>query len=296
MKGSGFFGVVVIFARCYQMSCGSSRALTRTAKQPRKDYEMPTSPLSRTSELLSRAGFTHGFFLRRGGVSPGIFSSLNFTTTTGDSTENVERNLKIAAETLGVDARKIYFLSQVHGTGCSVVEGTEDREQVLATEGDVVITRKRGVAAAIRTADCVPILLGCTETGLVAACHAGWQGCVKQVVPATVEKLKSLGAVKLLAAVGPHISLASFEVSDDVAEQLLRASPDKDIVDHSFQKPHVHLRKMVHSQLRASGVWNDDIDHVEGCTVIEQDDFFSFRRDGNPSGRMLSAIVGRGSV
>src|SRR5690606_11789030 len=136
---------------------------------------------------------------------------------------------------------------------------------------------------------------GCTETGLVAACHAGWQGCVKQVVPATVEKLRSLGAERLLAAVGPHISLASFEVSDDVAQELLRASPDKDIVDRSFAKPHVNLRKMVHSQLRASGLSDEDIDHEEGCTVLDEEDFFSFRRDGNPSGRMLSAIVGRGS-
>ena len=256
---------------------------------------MAASPLFRTSRLLAQAGFTHGFFLRTGGVSQGIFSSLNFTTTTGDSAENVARNLAVAGQALDLDAEKIYFLSQVHGTDCVVVDGSENREEVLVTEGDVVLTRTPGVAAAIRTADCVPVLLGCTETGLVAACHAGWQGCVKQVVPVTVEKLRSLGAKSLLAAVGPHISLASFEVSDDVAQELLLASPDKGIVDRSFEKPHVNLRRMVHSQLRASGLGDDDIDHVEGCTLLDQDDFFSCRRDGNPSGRMLSAIVGRGS-
>jgi copper oxidase (laccase) domain-containing protein len=93
--------------------------------------------------------------------------------------------------------------------------------------------------------------------------------------------------------VGPHISLQSFEVGADVARQLVDASPDKDIVDHSYEKPHVNLRKMVRAQLRDGGLADADIDDVAGCTVLETARFFSYRRDGNPSGRLLSAIVGK---
>lgn len=264
-------------------------------KSAEKLREMPNHPLPLQSPLLLQAGFSHGFFLRTGGVSEGVFSSLNFTTLTGDSRENVERNLSLAGESLGVDGRQIYFLSQVHGTDWVIVDGSEQQDEVLQKQGDIVLTKTTRVAAGIRTADCVPILLACPETGWVAACHSGWQGCVRQAAPATVAALRKAGAGRrLLSAVGPHISRKAFEVSEDVAIQLVDASPDKDIVDRSFAKPHVDLRKMVRSQLVASGLNDEDIDDVEGCTVLDEAHFFSFRRDGNPSGRMLSAIVGRG--
>lgn len=246
-----------------------------------------------TSPLLSQAGFSHGFFTRRGGVSSGPFDSLNFTEVGGDSEENIQKNLNLVAQALRVQAEQIYFLTQVHGVAVRRVESGEDRMKVRAEVGDVVLSGKSDVAAAIRTADCVPILLACQETGLVAACHSGWQGCVKNVAGSAVRALREAGARSLLAAVGPHISLASFEVSEEVAEELAQASPDPDIVDRSGEKPHVDLRKMVHAQLRAEGLAESSLDDVPGCTVLDSEDFFSFRRDKNPSGRMLSAIVGR---
>jgi YfiH family protein len=254
----------------------------------------PEVPLFLKSSLLEDAGFAHAFFTRMGGFSSGVFDSLNFTTISGDSEENVANNLAVAARALAVDPAHIYFLSQVHGTAFEVVTGKEDTREVQKKEGDVVLTRVPGVAAAIRTADCVSVLLASPETGWVAACHAGWQGCVLKVVPATLQALKAQGAGQLIAAIGPHISRASFEVSEDVAQELINASPDKDIVDRSYEKPHIDLRKMVRAQLEEGGISSDSIDDVLGCTVIEKERYFSFRRDGNPSGRMLSAIVGRG--
>lgn len=255
---------------------------------------MANSPLPLQSQLLLRAGFSHGFFLRTGGVSEGVFSSLNFTTLTGDPPENVAQNLALAGESLGVNGKKIYFLSQVHGTDSLIVDGSEEQAKVLEQEGDIVLTKAPDVAAGIRTADCVPILFACPDTGWVAACHSGWQGCVRKAAPETVTALRKVGARRLLAAIGPHISRESFEVSEDVAAQLVDASPDKNIVDRSYEKPHIDLRKMVRAQLCASGLADGDIDDVSGCTVLDAARFYSFRRDGNPSGRMLSAIVGRG--
>ncbi len=255
---------------------------------------MADSPLLKTSNLLEKEGFRHGFFLRRGGVSSGVFSSLNFTTTTGDSPDNVRRNLEIAGAEIGVAPEKIYYLSQVHGTESLIVDGQEVAERVLENEGDIVLTRAPGVAAAIRTADCVPVLIACRKTGWVAACHSGWQGCVRGAAPATVDVLRRAGAEDLIASIGPHISSRAFEVDEDVAQQLVDASPDRNIVDRGYEKPHVDLRRMVRAQLAASGLSHQSIDDVDGCTVLDEADFFSFRRDGNPSGRMLSAIVGRG--
>lgn len=203
-------------------------------------------------------------------------------------------NLNLAGKSLGVDGEKIYFLSQVHGTDSLTIDGTELRDDVQKKEGDIVLTRAAQVAAAIRTADCVPVLLACPETGWVAACHSGWQGCVRQAAPQAVSALRAAGATRILAAIGPHISTAAFEVSGDVAEQLVDASPDKNIVDYSYKKPHIDLRKMVRAQLLTSGLLDEEIDDVPGCTFLDEANYFSFRRDGNPSGRMLSAIVGRG--
>lgn len=252
---------------------------------------MPLPPLYQTSQLLQEAGFRHAFFSRKGGCSGGGFASLNFSALTGDTEENVKKNCAIAAGCLDLPAAKLYFLKQVHGTETVVVSGTEDPAEVSQLEGDIVLGSRPQVGAAIRTADCVPVLLACPTTGLVAACHAGWQGCEKNAAGAAVRVLQAHGAGKLLAAIGPHISKAAFEVSDDVAARLLSASPDKQIVDHSGEKPHVDLRKMVRAQLLEAGLHNDDIDDVAGCTVLDEEKYFSFRRDGVESGRLLSVIV-----
>jgi len=140
----------------------------------------------------------------------------------------------------------------------------------------------------------VPVLLADRRSGAVAAAHAGWRGAVKGVVSATIEALRAIAPdPSLIAAIGPHISLAAFEVSEDVAETLSNASRDPNIVDRSQERPHVDLRRMLRAELLAQGLADAAIDDVWGCTVLEPERFFSFRRDGKASGRHLSAIVPR---
>ena len=140
----------------------------------------------------------------------------------------------------------------------------------------------------------MPVLIADRRGGAVGAAHAGWRGAVQGVVTEAVAALRALAPdAELIAAIGPHISPAAFEVSDDVAETILRASLDPNIVDRSRAKPHVDLRRMLHAELRSLGLANDAIDDVRGCTVLEPERFFSFRRDGKASGRHLSAIVPR---
>jgi hypothetical protein len=249
------------------------------------------------SPLLQAAGFRHAFFTRRGGVSSGAYESLNFSVAVGDLAENVQENLARAARALGVDPERVYFLSQVHGREVKVLTGAENRQEVLHERGDGVIGTRGDLACAVRVADCAPILIGDKASGAAAAVHAGWRGTVGGVVAAAVERLRAElgGPGELVAAIGPHISLARFEVSADVAAELLGASPDPDVVDHTCgPKPHVDLRRILRAQLVQLGLADDAIDDVGGCTVGDASLYFSYRRDGSQSGRHLAAIVPRG--
>jgi len=189
---------------------------------------------------------------------------------------------------------KIHFLSQVHGQTTRALVGGEDQSELVQLEGDALVSQAPNLACAVRTADCVPVLLADRRSGAVAAAHAGWRGAVQGIVSSAVRALRELAPdADLIAAIGPHISQEQFEVSSDVAETILHASHDPAIVDRSRQKPHVDLRRMLRAELRAQGLPDSVIDDVWGCTVSEPARFFSFRRDGKQSGRHLSAIVPR---
>jgi YfiH family protein len=246
------------------------------------------------SALLRGAGFRHAFFTRNGGVSPGAYASLSFSVAAGDSATNVRENLRRAGTELGVDPERIHFLSQVHGRTTHLLMGSEEQARVIEIEGDALISAAANLACAVRSADCVPVLLADRRSGAVGAAHAGWRGAAQGVVTSAVQALRELAPdADLIAAIGPHISSAAFEVSNDVAEAILAASHDSGIVDRTGQKPHVDLRRMLHAELRSLGLADSAIGDVWGCTVSEPARFFSFRRDGKQSGRHLSAIVPR---
>lgn len=252
-------------------------------------------PDRQTSRLLSEAGFAHAFFTRRGGVSGGPYASLNFSISVGDTPENVGRNLASAAEALGVEAGRIYFMSQVHGDRTYVLDGNEQPSEVLLEQGDAIVATDPTLACAVRTADCVPLLLADAKSGAVAAVHAGWRGLVSGVIASAVLALRTHSGrdPELIAAIGPHISLAAFEVSEDVAEALERAAPGLPVVNRLEPKPHVDLRLIARAQLSAEGVSTEHIEDVVGCTFGDPERYFSFRRDGARSGRHLHAIVPR---
>jgi YfiH family protein len=251
----------------------------------------------RTSTLLERAGFRNAFFLRGGGVSIGPYASLSFSVAAGDSEENVAENLARAAQALSVAPASIYYLSQVHGRDAVEIRGTEDRRQVVLCEGDALHGQDPRCALGVRMADCLPVLVGDRTTGAAVAIHAGWKGLVAGVIEAGIEAMRRSTGSRgdLVAAIGPHIGVEAFEVSEDVAAVLAGASPDRDVIRTTFgAKPHVDLARIAHAQLRAVGLAEDAVERVPGCTYREPDDFFSFRRDGAKSGRHLAAIVPRG--
>lgn len=251
------------------------------------------SPEYLTSPLLLDAGFRHAFFTRQGGVSSGPYASLNFSYGVGDAAECVDENLRRAADTLAVPQGQVYFLSQVHGDVAVELFSPTPQKEVWCQEGDALVSAYPELACGVRTADCVPVLVADQSTGRVAAIHAGWRGIVAEVIKAG---LKLLGGdpKHWVAAIGPHISVSRFEVSEEVASAVERVSSPDCIAREAGRKPHVDLRRAARNQLLNTGMSSLAIDDVEGCTQSDAANFFSFRRDGKHSGRHLSAIVPRG--
>jgi YfiH family protein len=211
----------------------------------------------------------------------------------------VAENLRRAARVLGLGAEQLAVPRQVHGSAVLVLDPARRelwKRELEDVPADALIGDDPSVACAVRTADCVPVLLADRKRGRVAAIHAGWRGVAQHVIGSTVRRLGELGtrAEDLLAAIGPHISCAAFEVGPEVAAELAQASSAAGAVQQEpGQKPHVSLAAIVRAQLRDLGIAADAIDELGGCTYLDAARFFSYRRDGARSGRMLSAIVPR---
>jgi hypothetical protein len=248
------------------------------------------------SELLSAHGFAHGFSTRVGGVSSAPFGPLNFGRVLGDDPAAVAENHARLARAVGYAVERLYETSQVHGVAVRRVGGDESVEAVRSEDADALVSAAPGVAVGVRTADCIPVLVGCLDTGAVAAIHAGWRGVVEGVVPAGVHALLRAGGrpEQLVAAIGPCIRAASFEVGDDVAARIAAAAPGVEVILPRAPRAHVDLPLAVVAQLRALGLAPDHIEDVGHDTFAEPDTFHSHRRDASRSGRHLSVIAVRG--
>ncbi len=234
------------------------------------------SPKPITSPKLEAAGFCHAFFTSEGGVSTGRYASLNLSETVGDSPADVEENLTRAANWLRLAPSELCWQRQVHGRDVVVLRGTESSLEVRSMNGDAVIVTGARLAACVRTADCVPVLIADQELGHVAAVHAGWRGIVTGVLPETLARLFELGSQPacLIAAIGPHIRVGAFEVSEEVGQRINAATPHIDVIHRDVgDRPHVALVESVAEQLRILGLKNEQIDDVGGCTFADSNRF-----------------------
>ncbi len=242
------------------------------------------------SSLLERHGFRHVFATRTGGVSKPPYDTLNLGFHLGDDDEAVTENRLRFARSLGVEVDRLFEQRQVHGTAVREVTAMNEAAAIADAEGDALIARGEGLAVAARTADCVPVLVADLHTGAVAAIHAGWRGTVAGIVPKTIQALADDASV-LVAAIGPHIRVAAFEIGEEVASEMARAAGARPVVDRAHEKPHGDLSKLVRFQLLDAGLDADAIDDVGGCTYTDAAHFFSHRRERGQTGRHLSAIV-----
>jgi YfiH family protein len=245
------------------------------------------------SMLLARHGFRHGFATRAGGVSAVPFDTLNLGFHLGDDGEAVRENRARFAESLEISLDRLFEQRQVHGNHVRPIARSDRAADIANLEGDALVARDPGLAIAARTADCVPILIAHPPSGDVAAVHAGWRGAVADVVGRAIDQLGHDPAA-LIAAVGPHIRVRAFEIGEEVASAMERASGGQPVVERGGAKPHGDLTALIRFQLQDRGILSTSIDDVGGCTHDDAGLFFSHRRDRGATGRHLSVIVARG--
>ena len=246
-----------------------------------------------TSKLLDVAGVRHAFFTRQGGVSEGLYASLNVGLGSGDDPDAVLENRRLCAARFG--AESVVTAYQVHSATALVADGDWPAGPPQA---DAVVSATAGVVCGALAADCAPVLLVDPQARVVAAAHAGWKGALTGVVEAAVSRMENLGADRnrLRAAVGPCIGPASYEVGVEFLERFVHfdrayaryftsgATPDKRMFD---------LPAFVLARLARAGV--SACEWVGRDTCAEAGDFFSNRRAFKQSepdyGRLMSAIV-----
>ncbi len=220
---------------------------------------------------------------RQGGVSQGVYSSLNLGDHVGDDPKAVAANRSIVGRSVGAQP---VWLKQVHGT--RVVDAAEQWWHDLPPEGDAACTRRTGVACTVMTADCLPVLL-CDDAGtVVAAAHAGWRGLLAGVLETTVAVMGVPGT-SLMAWLGPAIGPQAFEVGEEVRAAFVAAAPEATQAFHGVAGGKWLADIYLLARLRLKGQGVERVFGGNFCTVTEQDRFFSYRRDGQ-TGRMASMI------
>jgi len=252
-----------------------------------RGVEYLLSPLLGACEFLR-----HAFSTRRGGVSEAPFGSLNLGNARGEDPEFVGKNRRRFFEVAGMYPRNVAEVSQVHGA--DVVEADEIPEGG-DIQADGIMTDKPGVFVAVQTADCVPVLFADPVNQVVAAVHAGRCGTEKGIVENAVRRMKECygsEAKDLIVALGPGISGLCYEVGGECILPFQQRYPDwRDFcMQINGEKWLLDLPKAVNLQLRSAGVPEERIDAAPHCTFSEAARFFSYRRDGAPTGRLLSVI------
>lgn len=250
-------------------------------------------PTPITAPALALPGIAHGFFTREGGVSKGIFASLNCGLGSGDRRGDVIENRRRVTEALG--ARHLMTLYQAHTPTALVLDEPVDISEL--PKADALVTRTRGLAIGVLAADCAPVLFVDGEATVVAAAHAGWRGALAGVLEATVGAMQAEGArrERIVAVVGPCISQAAYEVGPEFEAEFLA----KDAGSQRFfsvpvdgGRPHFDLSGFVAARLTAAGLAK--VETIDLCTYTSESSFSyrrSQRRKEPDYGRQISAIV-----
>ncbi|MFC8365187.1 peptidoglycan editing factor PgeF [Streptomyces griseorubiginosus] len=234
-------------------------------------------------ESVSGAHFA--FTDRWGGVSAAPYEELNLGGAVGDDPEVVTTNRGLAAKSLGLDPARVVWMNQVHGADVEVVTGPWGERPV--PEVDAVVTAERGLALAVLTADCTPVLLADPVAGIVAAAHAGRPGMVAGVVPAALRAMTRLGAdpARIVARTGPAVCGKCYEVPEEMRADVAAVEPAAH-AETSWGTPAVDVTAGVHAQLDRLGVRDRQQSPV--CT-IESGDHFSYRRE-RTTGRLAGYV------
>ena len=251
---------------------------------------------------LEEEGFANAFSTRLGGVSPMPQDALNLAGFDDDAAENIYENrrrfLKLFAGEWTLAA-----CWQVHGASVRVVQSSEDAREPLDSLGesarcDALVTHAARVLLGVKTADCVPIILGDARTGACAAVHAGWRGTLSEIIQRTLERMSAeygTRAADVRAAIGPAAGACCYEVGDEVIEAFRQKFTDADQLLTPTRENHarIDLQRANREQLSAAGVAESHIHVAPLCTMCRTDLFFSYRHEKSiygRTGRLMSVI------
>jgi hypothetical protein len=255
---------------------------------------MPELPVLRSPLLAALPGVRHGFFTRRGGVSTGVYDSLNLGRGSNDDPAAVEENRRRAAAWFGVGPEALLSAYQVHSADAHTVEAA----WTTPPRGDAIVTATAGLVLGALSADCAPVLMVDPQARIAACAHAGWRGALGGVVASAVAAMGRLGArpERIVAAVGPCIGPKSYEVGLDFLDRFAAQAPGAEWFFAPGVAPDKRLFDLpgfVLDRLARAGVANAE--WIGRDTLAEAADFFSNRRGvlrGEADyGRLMSAVM-----
>ncbi len=248
------------------------------------------------ADVLKLDGIRHGFFTRQGGVSGGIYTSLNIGLGSDDERSSVLENRGRVADQLGIGADRLVSPYQIHSA--DVITVSAPFAQDADRKADALVTATPGLAIGIATADCGPLLFADTKAGVIGAAHSGWKGAVTGILQNTVAAMEALGATRtnITAVLGPTISQSAYEVGPEFKERFLQEHPD----NTRYFKPSERaehfmfdLPAFITDKLQALGL--GAVADLALCTYADEDRFFSYRRTTHRKepdyGRQISAIA-----
>jgi len=270
---------------------------------------------------------THAFCTRRGGVSEGAFASLNMSLKEGDTDENISKNWDMVAAAFGVSRRNFFQVHQVHGDRILTIDDAESQTfDSQNLDYDAIITNRPGMALCMKTADCVPVLMVDTEKRIVAAVHAGWRGSALNISGKVLRLLSERYGTRpqdVQAAIGPAIGACCYEVDATVYEAM-ESHPARDEIftprsesgsgaesgsksdmgtktgmntetwtgmGKEMAKWKLNLSLANRYQLQELGVPGENIHDADLCTSCASELFYSHRKEGGITGRLLNFIM-----
>ncbi|MBE9502982.1 MAG: peptidoglycan editing factor PgeF [Proteobacteria bacterium] len=261
---------------------------------PGDNIEILRSPL-----LQSFEGISHTFTTRRGGISPPPFDSLNLSSKTGDPQFNVSENISRLSEKLSIK-EDLFFLEQVHGNEVLTVGNTNAEH--LYRQFDAAISKSHSIPLSILTADCLPLLIYDPQKKAIGAVHAGWRGTSCGIAEKTIKEMGRVfdcRAEDMVVAMGPSIGPCCYEVDKTVLDAFSQRG-DKGLEEWSKASElclkdkekswHFNLSEANRVQLLRLGIKENNISATSYCTCCTEELFFSYRRDGDKTGR-LGAII-----
>ena len=246
------------------------------------------------SKKLKRfKNINHCFFSRKGGFSKGIYKSLNCGQGSKDKRKNIDKNLNFVSKKVKIKKKNLALMYQTHSKKVIIINNKN--KNLNKFKSDALITKIKGIALGVVTADCVPIILFDPQNHVIGCIHAGWKGAFSGIIENTISKFKKLNVKnKIYAAIGPCIGNKSYEVKSDFYKRLISKSKKNNVyfVKKNNRKKLFNLRKYVNDKLVKLNVI---VDNIDKDTFKEKNNFFSYRRSQklgqNDYGRCISVIT-----